>query len=174
MNLIKSSKNHWQINTIWDLGRILLSFGMSYAGAFLLSMLFSHLFGLTSQSLIFEKILFYIPFIIFGFFLGTILLKVFISLKSKIKSEKDFWLIMLSFSLAGMFIMPVRKAIFHLLGITAATPLWIKVLVYIPIIPPTYYVGLMFFGTILGQRTYFWGMVSSRLRFLTGRKNVKH
>lgn len=83
-------------------------------------------------------------------------------------------MIMLSFSLAGMFIMPVRKLIFHLVGITAKTPLWIKILVYLPLIPPAYYVGLMFFGTLLGQFNFFWEFLSGRLRFLTGRKNVKH
>jgi hypothetical protein len=79
-------------------------------------------------------------------------------------------MIMLSFSLAGMFIMPVRKFIFHAVGITAKTPLWIKVLLYIPLIPPAYYAGLMIFGTLLGQRPFFWGFISKRLRFLTGRK----
>jgi len=42
--------------------------------------------------------------------------------KWQIKSNWDFWMIMLSFSLAGMAIMPVRKLIFHLVGITAQTP----------------------------------------------------
>ena len=94
--------------------------------------------------------------------------------KWQIKSDWDFWMIMLSFSLAGMFIMPVRKLIFHLVGITAKTPLWIKILIYIPLIPPAYYIGLIIVGTLLGQKDFFWGFISGRLRFLTGRKNVQH
>ena len=90
--------------------------------------------------------------------------------KWQIKSNWDFWMIMLSFSLAGMFIMPVRKLIFHLVGITAKTPLWIKILAYLPLIPPAYYVGLIIVGTLLGQNKFFWGFLSGRLRFLTGRK----
>jgi len=94
--------------------------------------------------------------------------------KWQIKSNWDFWMIMLSFSLAGMFIMPARKLIFHLVGITAKTPLWIKILLYIPLIPPVYYAGLIIVGTLLGQFTFFWGFLSGRLVRLTGRKNVKH
>jgi hypothetical protein len=94
-----------------------------------------------------------------------------LKIKWQIKSNRDFWMIMLSFSLAGMFIMPVRKLIFHLVGITAKTPLWIKILIYIPLIPPAYYVGLIIVGTLLGQNKFFWGFLSARLRFLTGRKN---
>ncbi|MDE1921213.1 MAG: prolipoprotein diacylglyceryl transferase [Candidatus Omnitrophica bacterium] len=96
---------------------------------------------------------------------------VFQRLRVKCKKEWDFWMIMLSFSLAGMFIMPVRKFIFHVLGITLKTPLWIKVLVYIPIIPPTYYAGLLVFGTLLGQSDFFMGMIAKRIAFITGRKN---
>jgi len=94
--------------------------------------------------------------------------------KWQIKSNWDFWMIMLSFSLAGMFIMPVRKLIFHLVGITTKTPLWIKIIVYLPLIPPVYYVGLIIFGTLLGQFRFFWGFLSGRLACLTGRKNIKH
>ncbi|MBF0504484.1 MAG: prolipoprotein diacylglyceryl transferase [Candidatus Omnitrophica bacterium] len=98
--------------------------------------------------------------------------KVFLRLRPKCKNEWDFWMIMLSFSLAGMVIMPVRKFIFHMVGITPQTPLWITVPVYIALIPPTYYVGLIIFGTLLGQFTFFWGFISKRLQFLTGRKKI--
>jgi hypothetical protein len=91
--------------------------------------------------------------------------------KWQIKSDWDFWMIMLSFSLAGMAIMPVRTLIFHLAGITAKTPLWIKILLYLPLILPTYYDGLIIFRSFLGKFTFFWGFLSGRLRFLTGRKN---
>ncbi|MBF0512093.1 MAG: prolipoprotein diacylglyceryl transferase [Candidatus Omnitrophica bacterium] len=90
--------------------------------------------------------------------------------KWQIKSNWDFWMIMLSFSLAGMAIMPVRKLIFHLVGITDKTPLWVKILIYIPLIPPAYYIGLLVVGTLLGQFQFFWGFLSARLKFLTGKK----
>jgi hypothetical protein len=81
-----------------------------------------------------------------------------VKLKEKwgIKSNFDFIMIMLSFSLAGSMISVCRPPIFHLLGITNTTPMWEKVLIYIPLIPPIYQVFLLVFGTILGQFNFFW------------------
>ena len=170
MNLIEQLNNKRQIKNVYDLGRFMLGFCMAGVGIFLLSTLILRLFGISSQTSLQIWILALIPFIPLACALGIGIYEVFLRLRTKCKNEWDFWMIMLSFSLAGMFIMPVRKYIFHLLGIGIHTPLWIKILVYIPIIPPTYYAGLMFFGTILGQSSYFWGMISGRLRFLTGNK----
>ncbi|MDE2223556.1 MAG: hypothetical protein KGK03_10860 [Candidatus Omnitrophica bacterium] len=162
-----------KITSIWDLGRALLSVVMAFTGLALLGMLFFNLLGLNKDPLP-EKILAGLPFLVAAVFLAAGMYFVFGRLRKKCKSEWDFWMIMLSFSLAGMFIMPVRKLIFHLLGIGDHTPFWIKVIVYIPIIPPTYYVGLIFFGTLLGQSQFFKEMIGKRIAFLTGRKNVKH
>jgi hypothetical protein len=89
-----------------------------------------------------------------------------IKTKWNIESDRDYWLIMLAYSLAGMFILPVKKAIFHLIGITDHTPFWIIILVYIPLIPPVYQLGLIFFGTILGQFNFVWGQAKKRAKFL--------
>ena len=91
--------------------------------------------------------------------------------KWQIQTDRDFWLIMLTFSLAGMAIMPARKLIFHLMGIGDHTAFWIKVLVYIPFIPPAYQVGLLFFGTLLGQFPFFWEKEKKLMRFILRRKN---
>ena len=96
-------------------------------------------------------------------------------LKNKwdIQSDKDFWLIMLTFSLAGMSLLSIRKVVFPLIGIKAATPLWIKILVYIPLFPPIYQLGLLFFGFCLGQFPFFWEKEKRLVRFLLGRKAQK-
>ncbi|MBL8013633.1 MAG: prolipoprotein diacylglyceryl transferase [Candidatus Omnitrophica bacterium] len=95
--------------------------------------------------------------------------------KSKwdIKSNKDFFLIMLAFSLAGLTIRFVRPIEFHVLHMTDA-PIWQKILIYPVLLAPTYYVGLMFFGFLLGQfdfsKRFAWnsltrlGRLFSRLR----------
>lgn len=89
-------------------------------------------------------------------------------LKTKwgITNNIDFILIMLAFSLAGMMISICRPPIFHLLGITAKTPLWVKVAVYIPLIPPIYQIFLLFWGTVLGQFSFFWEKEKRLGRFL--------
>ncbi len=89
-----------------------------------------------------------------------------IKTKWEIKTDRDFWLIMLAYSLAGMTILPVKKIIFHLVGVTDHTPFWKVVLVYIPLVPPAYQVGLIFFGTLLGQFPFVWGQAKKRGRFL--------
>jgi hypothetical protein len=89
-------------------------------------------------------------------------------LKTKwgITSNRDFILIMIAFSLAGMMISFCRPPIFHILGITKQTPFWIKALIYIPLIPPIYQVFLLFWGTLLGQFDFFWEKEKRLGRFL--------
>ena len=95
--------------------------------------------------------------------------------KWDIHTDRDFWLIMLTYSLAGMLILPVKKIIFHAVGITDHTPFWVVVLVYIPLVPPAYQVGLIFFGTVLGQFNFVWGQAKKRGRLiLSWFKHVKH
>ena len=79
-------------------------------------------------------------------------------LKNKwgITSNWDFFLICLVFSLAGMMVSVCRPLVFHLIGITNKTPLWIKILVYIPLIVPIYQISLILFSLPLGQFPFFW------------------
>lgn len=70
--------------------------------------------------------------------------------KWNITSNKDFFLIMLAFSLAGLTIKFIRPIEFHILHMTDA-PLWAKIMIYPFILAPTYYAGLMVFGFLLGQ-----------------------
>lgn len=95
-------------------------------------------------------------------------------MKSKwdIQSDWDFWMIMLTFSLAGMSILSIRNVIFPLVGITHATPFWIKALVYIPLCPPIYQLGLLFFGFLLGQFPFFWEKEKRLIRFILRRKSA--
>ncbi|MCA9406611.1 MAG: hypothetical protein KC684_08735 [Candidatus Omnitrophica bacterium] len=73
-----------------------------------------------------------------------------------IKSNWDFFLINLVFALAGACIGFERRPVFHFLGITHETSLWIKVCVYIPLIVPLYQLNLLIFGFVLGQFPFFW------------------
>jgi len=84
--------------------------------------------------------------------------KLFTRLKTKwdIKSNWDFFLIMLVFSLAGLNVSFGRKPIFHILGLTETTPMWIKVTLYLLLIFPLYQISLVFYGFILGQFNFFW------------------
>lgn len=88
--------------------------------------------------------------------------------KWNIRSNLDFWLIMIVFSLAGMAVTQLRPPVFHFLGIEDSTPFWIKTLIYIPLIVPLYQVCLLFFGTLLGQFGFFWEKEKKLGQFLMG------
>jgi len=90
------------------------------------------------------------------------------SLKEKWGIESNFQiiLIMVVFSLAGMSIGFVRRPLFHLFGIEAATPLWIKTVVYLLSIFPIYQVLLLIYGTLLGQFSFFWEKEKKMFRWI--------
>ena len=85
--------------------------------------------------------------------------------KWNITSTKDFILIMIVFSLAGMAIGFERKIVFHLFGIDK-DPLWVKILVYVPMIVPIYQLNLLVFGFLLGQFEFFLEKEKRLVRFL--------
>ena len=90
-----------------------------------------------------------------------------IKLKKKwsIDSNWDFILIMIVFSIAGMSIVYVRRPLFYVLGITAATPFWIKFITWLIIVFPTYQINLIIFGFLLGQFNFFWEKEKQMGRF---------
>lgn len=85
--------------------------------------------------------------------------------KWNITTTKDFILIMIVFSLAGMAIGFERKIVFHLFGIDK-DPLWVKILVYVPMIVPIYQLNLLVFGFLLGQFQFFLEKEKRLVRFL--------
>ena len=99
------------------------------------------------------------------------MIQLFEKLKKKwnITSNKDFLLIMLVFSLAGSVIGFERRPIFHALGITEHTHLWVKIIAYLPLIPPIYQLNLLFFGFLLGQFEFFWEKEKRLCKFLASR-----
>ena len=85
--------------------------------------------------------------------------------KWNIKSNWDFLAIMIVFSIAGMSIVFVRKPLFHILGITCATPFLIKFVAWLLIVFPTYQFNLIIFGFLLGQFSFFWEKEKQMGRF---------
>ena len=91
-------------------------------------------------------------------------------LKSKwgIESNFSFWMIMLTFSLAGISITQIRPLYWHFLGFTKEHPsMWVKVPTYLLLVFPTYQLSLMIFGTLLGQFRFFWAKEKAMGRALT-------
>ena len=73
--------------------------------------------------------------------------------------------ILLAFSLAGMSCLKVSRPIMHAL-VPADAPRWLFWTIRIPVIVPVYEVLLLAFGTVLGQRHFFWPKQKRLLRFI--------
>jgi len=93
---------------------------------------------------------------------------IFIRLKEKwgINSNWDLFLINVVFALAGMSIVWVRKPIFALCGIQPETPFVLKFFLWLLVVFPTYQLGLIVYGTLLGQFSFFWKKEKQLFRFL--------
>jgi hypothetical protein len=71
---------------------------------------------------------------------------------------RNIWqvlIILLVFALTGFSAMFAKKPIFMWLGITPATPVWVRVSVWVLTILPIYQVLLLFYGFLFGQYTFF-------------------
>ena len=82
--------------------------------------------------------------------------------------------ILVTFSLAGLSVLKIRRVFWPLFGFTKETPLWITVPTYLVMIFPTYQVMLLVFGTLLGQFRFFWAKEKALFLFLTGQKKRRH
>lgn len=85
--------------------------------------------------------------------------------KWNITNNRDFILIMLVFSIAGMAIGFERRIVFHIFGIDK-DPMWVKVLIYVPMIVPIYQLNLLIFGFLLGQFGFFLEKEKKLVKFL--------
>lgn len=65
-------------------------------------------------------------------------------------------LILFIFSITGMTALYVRKFMFGVLGFTAQTPTWEKILGWILIVFPSYQILFLFYGFLLGQFDFVW------------------
>lgn len=90
----------------------------------------------------------------------------FEKLKKRWKIESNFQLaiILIVFSITGSSMMFVREPAFNILGVTPDTAFWIKALLYVAIVFPSYQIALLFFGTIFGQFRFFWEFEKKMLR----------
>ena len=77
--------------------------------------------------------------------------------------------IFLIFSLTGMSAVQIRKLVFPFIGITSETPTWLYILIWLILITPAYYLFMVIFSTLFGEREFFFGMMKKSL----GRFNRK-
>jgi hypothetical protein len=73
-----------------------------------------------------------------------------------IKSNFQVVVILVVFALTGSTTVYVKKLFYDFIGITPDTGLWIKILIYLPVILIIYNILLLIYGFIFGQFRFFW------------------
>jgi hypothetical protein len=72
-----------------------------------------------------------------------------------IKSNFQVAVIFVVFAITGSSTIYVKRVFYEIIGITPETQLWIKVLLYLPVILIIYNVLLLFIGFMFGQFQFF-------------------
>ena len=85
-------------------------------------------------------------------------ISMFEKLKAKwgIKSNWDVVAILIVFAISGSSIMFVKPIWFKIFGVTDATPGWLKLIIWLAMVFPTYQAFLLIYGFIFGQFRFFW------------------
>jgi len=79
-----------------------------------------------------------------------------LKLKWGIESNWDIVAILIVFSVSGSSIMFVKPVWFHVFGVTESTPFWLKSIIWLAMVFPTYQIFLLIYGFIFGQFKFFW------------------
>ncbi|MDA1044490.1 MAG: prolipoprotein diacylglyceryl transferase [Verrucomicrobia bacterium] len=85
-----------------------------------------------------------------------------------LKNTLQVAIVFFVFTITGSTLFYVRIPVFHVLGITKTSPLWLKIVLSIAI----YQVMLLVWGAVFGQARFFWEFEKKSWRRLR-RKRVK-
>ncbi len=90
-----------------------------------------------------------------------------------IESNWQVLIILIVFSCTGFTAMYAKEFIFDILGITPELPFWLRALIWVVTILPLYNLLLIIYGTIFGQRKFFWWFLKKTFsRFVPGNSKV--
>lgn len=97
-----------------------------------------------------------------------------------VKNGWDVITILVVFACTGFSILYIKRVLFQLVGLTDATPSWIRWTVNIVIILPLYQVVLLVWGWILGKFAFFWefekrmfGRIGGLFRSKSNQKHIR-
>jgi hypothetical protein len=74
----------------------------------------------------------------------------------QIESNWQVFIILIVFSCTGFTAMYAKEFVFNILGVTPDLPLWLRILIWVVTILPLYNLLLIMYGTLFGQRKFFW------------------
>lgn len=89
----------------------------------------------------------------------------------QIESNWQVLIILIVFACTGFSAMYAKRFIFDLLGVSPDLPFWIRTIIWLVTILPLYNVLLIIYGTIFGQRKFFWWFLQKTFgRFVPGKQ----
>lgn len=85
----------------------------------------------------------------------------------QIESNWQVIVILIVFACTGTTAMYAKEFVFGLLGVSPDLPFWVRTIIWIVTILPLYNVLLIVYGTLFGQRKFFWWFLKKTFgRFL--------
>ena len=93
-----------------------------------------------------------------------------VKLKDKwgIHSNWDVIAILIVFAVSGSSILFVKPLWYGVFNVTEETPAWLRVVVWIAMVFPTYQAFLLIYGFILGQFKFFWAKEKAMYNAVAG------
>lgn len=82
-----------------------------------------------------------------------------------LKNALQVVIVLVVFSITGFTLLYVRRPVCEILGITSESPLWLKIIIAVPI----YQVMLLLWGAIFGQARFFWEFEKKSFRRMIGK-----
>lgn len=73
-----------------------------------------------------------------------------------VKTVWQLIIILVIFTVTGVSTLYVKKLIFDLIGFTPDTPFWLRAMVWLLTVVPSYQLLFLFYGFILGQFEFVW------------------
>ncbi len=85
----------------------------------------------------------------------------------EIKSNRQIVVILFVFAVTGFSVLIAKNLIFNAIGVSSDMRWYLRVSIWVVTILPVYYLLLLFYGTLFGQKTFFvWFTKKTLHRFL--------
>lgn len=89
----------------------------------------------------------------------------------QIESNGQVIIILIVFACTGSTAVYAKEFVFSILGITPDMSLWFRIFIWLITILPIYNVLLIIYGTLFGQRKFFWWFLKKTFgRFIPAKK----
>ena len=74
----------------------------------------------------------------------------------RIESTYQVIVILIVFALTGFTVLFIKTPIYEFIGVSEDLPWWQGMVIWLIVIFPFYYLILLMYGSLLGQRDFFW------------------